>query len=121
MKKIFPISFFLILIVSACSLFESESFAGKWDFKLTGDYDGAITVLLKDDMTYSESTQVSVNGRDFDVKFSGKINEDGKLIGLIFAQGQQMGEMNGKLNYENGEGKWNAAGIGGNWTAIKKK
>ena len=120
-KKLFPISFVIAILLSACSLFESGSFSGPWDFKLTGDYNGEITVIVKEDMTYSESTMVNVNGREFDVKFSGKIQEDGKLIGLIYAQGQQMGEMSGKMNYENGEGRWNAASIGGSWTAIKKQ
>jgi hypothetical protein len=121
MNKLYLVFLILAIVLSACSLFENESFSGDWDFKLTGDYDGEITVTLQEDMTYSETTAVSVSGRDFDVKFSGKIQEDGKLVGLIYAQGQQMGEMSGKMNYETGEGKWNAAGIGGNWTAVKKK
>ena len=121
MKRLFTLSIVIAILFSACSLFQSESFTGEWELKLLGDYEDQIEFLVKDDMTFSVNTVVDYNGRDFDVKFSGKISEVGKLVGLIYVQGQQMGELNGKMNYENGEGKWNAAGMGGTWSAVKKK
>ena len=107
-------------IVTSCSIFQKDSFEGKWQLKLSGGIDETFDVVVNQDYTFSVSKTITYGSSDYDVELKGKIDKDGKINAEIIASGQSMGNLNGQINFETGKGKWNASVIYGEWTATKK-
>ncbi len=120
MKKQLTIILLLLFFVSACSLFQKDSFAGEWNINLTGGVDVNLTVVIGDTYEFSTNRTITYSGRDFDVTVKGKVDKDGKIDAELIANGQAIGDLSGLLNYQNGKGTWNAAVLSGTWNAVKK-
>ncbi|MBN1301496.1 MAG: hypothetical protein JW995_09810 [Melioribacteraceae bacterium] len=120
MKKKLIILISSVMIITSCSIFEKETLSGEWQLNLIGDYQQTFSLFVDEDYSFNQNAVVNMNGREYDIKITGMISEDGSMMGKIYAMGQQVGELTGKVNYETGEGKWAAAGLGGIWTSSKK-
>jgi ribosomal protein S4E len=121
MKKV--IVAFIIAIafmLTSCSLFQKDSFQGKWQLKLTGGIEETFDFVVSEDNSFSVNKSISYGSREYDVEINGKIEKDGKIKTAIIASGQDMGEFEGIFNYETGKGKWNASILYGEWSAAKK-
>ncbi len=121
MKQLFrTIVFLSIGCLSACSIFQKDSFEGDWTLKLSGAIQETFNFQISPTNEFSFSQLVSYGGRDYDVSIKGKIGNDGKIKADIMAEGQIMGDLVGMMTYENGNGKWGASILSGVWTATKK-
>jgi len=121
MKKLLRTLVFLSIgILSACSIFQKDSFEGEWSFKLTGAIQETFNLPVNSANEFSASKAVTYGGRDYDVLIKGRIAEDGRVKAEIIADGQAMGEIEGMMNHETGSGKWGASILSGDWSATKK-
>ena len=120
-KKIFVLLFLFTLLFGGCSIFQKESFAGKWQITFAGDYEKSVNFEINDDLTFSFNDVVSLQNGDFPITIKGKVSEEGKLDALIFTQGDEVGELNGQLTFTEGTGKWSGANLGGTWSAVKEQ
>ena len=120
--KLRIIFFFFInlFFLSSCSLFNKDSFEGKWELKLNGDLTEVFEFDISANNDFSFSKDVFFQGNTYGVTIKGNVTKDGKLLADLFALGQKMGIVEGALTYENGTGKWDASYARGNWSAIKK-
>lgn len=119
MKRSLILFFVVITLFCACSLFEKESFEGDWNLKLEGDYNGELVMSVDDGNKLKGTAVVNYNGYNYNLMYKGNISDEGNLSAYIEAQGRQVGEITGKINFINGQGRWTAAGMQGNWTALK--
>lgn len=110
----------ITILVCACSVFQKDSFNGKWQLKLTGSIEETFELVVGEGNTFSVNKLISYGSRDYDVELKGKIENDGKINAEILASGQSMGNLDGIFNYETGKGKWNVSILYGEWTAAKK-
>jgi len=119
-KKLF--FFFLIstFLLVSCSIFQKESFTGKWEITLAGDHVQTFKFEVKDDLTFSFSDVVSVQGSEMPVEVKGNISEDGKVTAVIFTGGQDIGSINGTFTFTDGKGSWQGGNLGGTWTGAKE-
>jgi len=113
-------TFLGLIFFTSCSLFQKESFEGKWELKLDGDIQEVFEFNISADNNFSFSKGVFFNGRVYDVTVKGNVTKDGKLQADLIVSNQKMGIVEGTLTYENGNGKWDATYARGNWTALKK-
>jgi len=118
--KIIFISLFFIAVLSSCSLFQKDSFEGKWELKLSGDLKEVFEFDITADNNFSFSKDVLFQSNSYGVKIEGNVSKEGILKADLFAMGQKLGIVEGTLTYENGSGKWDASYAKGNWTAVKK-
>ncbi len=117
------IIFFLFVslaFLSSCSLFNKDSFEGKWELKLNGDLTEVFEFDISANNDFSFSKDVFFQGNSYEVTIKGNVTKEGKLLADLFALGQKMGFVEGTLSYDNGTGKWDASYARGNWTAIRK-
>lgn len=119
-KRIIVFAFLLALVVTACSLFQKDSFQGTWQLKFSGGIEETFDFVVGEGNSFSVNKSITYDSREYDVEISGKIGKDGKIRTAIIASGQDMGLMEGEFNYETGKGKWNANILYGEWTATKK-
>lgn len=119
-SKIFALVLFVTVFAAACSIFQKDSFEGKWQLKLSGSIDETFEFVVAGDNSFSVNKTISYGSRDYDVELKGQIEKDGKISAEIIASGQSMGSIEGLFNYENGKGKWSASILYGEWTAVKK-
>lgn len=121
MKKVIVAFIFAIaLMLTSCSLFQKDSFQGKWQLKLTGGITETFEFDVLEDYSFSMNKTISYGTRDYDVEIQGKIDKDGTVEADIVASGQTMGKIDGLFNFETGKGKWNASILYGEWLAAKK-
>lgn len=118
--KIIFISLICIALLSSCSLFQKESFEGKWGLKLSGDLQEVFEFDISANNDFSFSKDVYYQGNVYGVTFNGNVTKEGVLQADLIVMGQKMGIVEGTLTYENGSGKWDASYAKGNWTAVKK-
>lgn len=120
MKRTLQLSFGLIILLSACSIFQKDSFEGEWQLKLSGSINENFTFNILPDNSFSTNKMIYYSGRDFDVTVKGKVEPDGNLEADIIVSGQVMGQVKGLMTYENGKGNWGANVLSGEWSAVKK-
>ncbi len=121
MRKVNVVFVFAVaLMLTSCSLFQKDSFQGKWQLNLTGGITETFEFDVLEDYSFSMSKTINYGTRDYDVEISGKIDNDGSVRADIIASGQTMGQIDGLFNFETGKGKWNASILYGEWIATKK-
>lgn len=120
MKSRITLFITLVLFISACSLFQKETFQGTWLLTLKGDYSDSIEFDVIENNTFNFVKSITTQGQNYDARFSGRILEDGTFICDVEIMGMKVAQFNGKVNYENGLGTWSGTGMSGNWTAVKK-
>ena len=120
MHKIFPILFVLVIVSFSCSQTPQEMYSGNWNLKFSGDLNPEFDFAIKNDLTFSFSKNIKVNGIPRDIFISGEVIEDGTLNGSIFAGGNLVGNISGIIAPETGTGDWEGNGLKGTWTAVKK-
>jgi hypothetical protein len=118
MKKYVPLLF--LVFIASCSLFQKESFEGDWEIKFNGDYEGVFNFTIKEDYSFSFSSNLNYRGGDYNATFKGSIEPDGRLVCNISVNGMSVVSAKGKIDFESGAGTWGGFGLKGNWTAIKK-
>ena len=118
--RIIFISLVSLALLSSCSLFQKESFEGKWELKLSGDLQEVFEFDIAANNDFSFSKDVFYQGNIYGVTIKGNVSNEGVLQADLIAMGQKMGIIDGKLTYQNGSGKWDASYAKGNWTAVKK-
>lgn len=119
-KVIVTFVFVLAVMLASCSLFQKDSFQGKWQLKLTGGITETFEFDVLEDYSFSMNKTINYGTRDYDVEIHGKIDNDGSVRADIIASGQTMGQIDGLFNFETGKGKWNASILYGEWAATKK-
>ena len=119
MKNLIVVSFISSVIFYSCTLFSTESLTGIWTLSLSGDYSGELTLVIDDQNKFSGASTVEIQGYKYDVYYSGSVTEEGSLSGKIEANNRKVGELIGKIDFEKGLGKWDAAGLKGEWKAVK--
>lgn len=118
--RIIFINLICIALLSSCSLFQKESFEGKWELKLSGDLQEVFEFDISENNDFSFSKDVYFKGNSYGVTIKGNVTKEGVLQSDLIAMGQKMGIVEGTLTYQNGSGKWDASYVRGNWTAVKK-
>ncbi|NJD21289.1 MAG: hypothetical protein FIA82_01275 [Melioribacter sp.] len=118
--RIIFILFVSLTFLSSCSLFNKDSFEGKWELKLNGDLTEVFEFDISANNDFSFSKDVFFQGNSYGVTIKGNVSKEGKLFADLFALGQKMGIVEGTLTYDNGTGKWDASYARGNWSAVKK-
>ena len=115
-------SAFMILIVlsTSCSIFQKDSFEGKWQLNFTGGINETFDFVITPQNDFSFTKAVEYQGQLYDVTIKGTVSAEGILKADLIAMGQVLGFVAGNLTYENGTGKWDASYVNGNWTAVKK-
>jgi hypothetical protein len=113
-------SFLALLFLSACSIFQKDSFGGEWTLKLNGSIQESFNFTVRPNNEFSFSKSINYSGQDYDVTIKGKIENDGQIKANIITGGQVMGDMQGMMTFENGSGTWGASVLSGDWTAMKK-
>jgi hypothetical protein len=116
------ISLFLLVIslATACSIFKKDTFQGTWTITISGDYSDSIDFVVDEKNSFNFSKVIDTQGQSYDAKFAGKIAEDGSFTCDVMVMGYKVADFSGKVNFENGSGKWTGQGMGGSWTAVKK-
>lgn len=107
-------------LLSSCSLFQKDSFEGKWELKLSGDLQERFEFDITENNDFTFSKDVFFQGNSYGVTIKGNVSKEGVLLADLIAMGQKMGIVEGTLTYQNGSGKWDASYARGNWTAVKK-
>lgn len=120
MRKILSILFVLVIISFGCSQTPQEMYSGYWKLKFSGDLSPEFDFKIKNDLTFSFTKNINVNGAKHDVFISGEVIEDGTLNGSIFAGGNLVGNLSGSIAPEAGTGIWEGNGMQGAWSAAKK-
>lgn len=120
MKSRIISSLTILLLISACSIFQKQSYQGTWVLTVKGDYNDTIEFNVGEDYTFSFVKSIATQGQNFDAKFNGKILPDGSFVCDVEVMSMKVAQFNGKVNYENGSGSWSGTGMGGTWTAVKK-
>lgn len=118
--RIIFISLICIVLLSSCSLFQKESYEGKWELKLSGDLQEVFQFEISANNDFTFSKDVYYQGNVYGVTINGNVTKEGVLQADLIVMGQKMGIIEGTLTYENGIGKWDASYARGNWTAVKK-
>lgn len=119
MRKIFSVFFVFVIISFGCSQTPQEMYSGNWNLKFSGDLSPEFDFKIMNDLTFSFSKNINVNGETHDVFISGQIIEDGTLNGSIFAGGNLVGNLSGVIAPETGTGVWEGNGMKGTWTSRK--
>jgi hypothetical protein len=110
----------LLLIMTSCSLFQKDSFEGAWIFELSGGIEESITIDVTETFEIDSEQIIQFQNRDYNVRFKGKISEDGILNADIIVGSDRMGSIEGNMTFTSGFGKWGAQVIAGEWKAYKK-
>ena len=118
--RIIFINLICLGILSSCSLFQKDSFEGKWALKLNGDVQEVFEFDISENNDFTFSKDVYFQGNSYGVTIKGNVSKEGVLQADLLAMGQKMGIVEGTLTYQNGSGKWDASYARGNWTALRK-
>lgn len=88
MKKLsLTVIILCIGLLSACSVFQKDSFEGEWTLKLTGAIQETFNFHIPGTNEFSFSKYVYYGGRDYDVLIKGRIENDGRIKADIIAGG----------------------------------
>ncbi|MEK6552882.1 MAG: hypothetical protein AABZ54_05480 [Bacteroidota bacterium] len=117
--KIVFINLVCLTILSSCSIFQKDSFEGKWELILSGDLQEVFEFDISENNDFSFSKDVYFQGNSYGVTIIGNVTKEGVLQADLIAMSQKMGIVEGTLTYQNGSGKWDASYARGNWTAVK--
>jgi hypothetical protein len=120
MKSRIISSITILFLISACSLFQKDTFQGTWILTVKGDYNDTIEFNVNEGNTFSFVKSIATQGQNYDASFNGKILADGTFVCDVEIMSMKVAQFNGKVTYENGSGSWSGTGMGGNWTAVKK-
>lgn len=118
-KKMFFV-FSILLIAVSCSIFQKDTFQGTWNITVTGDFSDSFDFVVDEKDSFSFSRNINTQGGSYEARFSGKISEDGTMFCDVNVMSMKVAQFDGKMNYENGSGKWAGAGMSGSWSAVKK-
>lgn len=119
LKRIIP-SLSILFLITSCSLFQKDTFQGKWTMSIKGDYSDTVEFVVAENNTFSFTKNIATQGQNYDARFNGKIMEDGTMVCDVEVMSMKVVQFNGKMTYENGSGNWSGTGMSGNWTAVKK-
>lgn len=108
-----------VMMMTACSLFQKDSFYGQWKISLTGDHSESFNFVLTESHKISVTKSTSFQGQELEISLQGDVDETGAVNLGIYMSGQKIGDLTGKVNFETGQGKWQAYSYGGEWTATK--
>lgn len=108
-----------VIMFSACSLFQGDSYSGEWNIIFSGDMKNEAEFVVNDDNKFEFELMVTVEGRTFPVIWRGEISEDGELKGGIYLESERVGSFKGACDFEKGEGTWRGGNYNGEWSALK--
>ena len=112
---------FIAVLFSACAIFQGDSFSGPWKMTWHGDSgDEEIDFIVEDDYSFVFDHTFFLQGGPLPIDFKGNVEEDGKLNGQLYMEGQAVGTFIGALDYEKGEGTWRGGNYSGSWNAVKQ-
>lgn len=121
MKKYFYTFLFFIVFLIGCSQTPQEMYSGNWELKFSGDLSPKFEFEIRNDLTFSFSKNINVNGESREVFISGEVVEDGTLNSSIFSGGSLVGNISGVIAPETGTGIWEGNGFEGTWIAQKNE
>ncbi len=119
--RVISLLFLAAVLVTACSDASKESFTGSWQMNLEGDFNDIVQIVIDEHNKFNSNHYAVVQGNSMNIEFKGSVEPDGKIFGIISIEGRAIGDLNGLLNINTGEGAWKGYGFSGTWNATKKK
>lgn len=128
--------FFLFLIAGisfmSCSDAEEEiimettpsPFAGMWTGTISGDAFGEFEINVLDNGSFTSKTYIDDNTVNGALTLgSGKVNNDGEVMGIIGTGGNATGTTEGLINQNTGRGQgtWEDFGATGTWVVMREE